>query len=146
MSLTSLPLVGMQTNVPYKIVGAITDNDVGKAVKTTTTTDTVELCGDGDEIYGFINSVEVGTEDGSVVVTVCISGRARVTLDGAIPVGSMVESGAQEAAGSVKAGDWANVSVHTLDDTSATTLMNSTFTKNWILISSDGTDGTVESI
>jgi hypothetical protein len=126
----------MQTNVTYKAVGAITDNDVGKAVKISAT-DTVELCADGDPIYGFINSVEIGTEDGAVVVTVCIKGRVRVTLDGIIAIGAVVEAGAQEAAGTAKAGNWANVSTHTA----------AAGEKNWVLISgagTDGTDGTVE--
>jgi len=136
MSLKSLPLVGMQTNVTYKIVGAITDNDVGKSVKMSAT-DKVELCADGDAIYGFINSVEVGTEDGAVVVSVCIKGRVRVTCDSTIAIGAMIEAGAQEAAGSVKAGNWANVATHTA----------AAGEKNWMLISgagTDGTDGTVE--
>lgn len=136
MSLKSLPLVGMQTNVAYKIVGAITDNDVGKSVKMSAT-DTVTLCADGDAIYGWINSVEVGTEDGLVVVSVMIKGRARVTLDGVVAIGALVEAGAQAAAGTAKAGNWSNVSTHTA----------AAGEKNWILISgagTDGTDGTVE--
>ena len=146
MSLKSLPLVGMQENVPYKIVGAITDNDVGKAVKLSAS-DTVTLCADGDAIYGFINSVEVGTEDGLVVVSVCIRGRARVTLDGTVAIGAMIEAGVQAAAGTAKVGNWSNVAVHVLDTTTTITLAASTFVKNWILISgagADGTDGTVE--
>lgn len=163
MSLKSLPLVGMQTNVAYKIVGAITDNDVGKAVKTSAT-DKVELCANGDTIYGFINSVEVGTEDGAVVVSVCIGGRVRVTLDGDIALNSIVESGAQEAAGAVKAGNWANVSIKSAvaadlaDDASGALIAASVNAlladalvakKNWTLISgagTDGTDGTIEYI
>ena len=136
MSLKSLPLVGMQTNVPYKIVGAINDNDVGKAVKMSAT-DTVELCADTDPIYGFINSVEVGTEDGLVVVSVCIKGRVRVTLNGTVNIGNLVASGAQTAAGTAKAENWATASAHTAVAGQ----------KNWILISgagTAGTDGTVE--
>ncbi len=137
MSLQSLPLVGMQDNVTYKIVGAITDADVGKAVKMSAT-DTVTLCSDGDAIYGFINSVEVGTEAGLVVVGVCVKGRVRVTLDGTVAIGAMVEAGAQTAAGTAKVGNWANVAAHTA----------AAGDKNWMLISgagTDTTDGTVES-
>lgn len=145
--LKSLPLVGGQLNATYKISDAgVNDNDVGKAVIMSTTTDTVTLAGDGDEIYGFIQSIEPGTEGGDVVVTVCIKGRVRVTLDGAIALGSMIESGAQEAAGAVKAASWANVSIHTLATDTVANLVASTFFKNWILISSDGTNGTVESL
>lgn len=161
MTLKALPLVGMQENVPYKIVGAITDNDVGKAVKLSAT-DTVTLCADGDPIYGFINSVEIGTEDGLVVVGVLIRGRQRVTLDGDVAIGSIVECGAQEAAGTAKAGNWANVSIKaavaadlavdasgTLIAASVNALLADALVakKAWVLVSgagTDGTDGTVE--
>lgn len=156
MSLKSLPLVGMQTIVPYTIVGAITDNDVGKAVKLSAT-DKVELCDNGDLIYGFINSVEIGTEGGLVVVGVLIKGRVRVTLDGTVAIGAIIEAGAQEAAGSVKAGNWANVSTKTAVaadlavDASGTLIAASVNAlladalvpkKAWTLISGAGTDGT----
>lgn len=161
MSLTVLPLVGMQTIVPYTIVGAITDNDVGKAVKLSATSK-VELCADGDSIYGFINSVEVGTEGGLVVVGVLIAGRQRVTLDGDVAIYAIVESGAQEAAGTAKAGNWANVSTKTAVaadlaiDASGTLIAASVNAlladalvpkKAWTLIAgaaTDGTDGTIE--
>ncbi len=146
MSLKALPLVGMQTIVPYTIVGAITDNDVGKSVKISAT-DKVELCADGDPIYGFIESVEVGTEGGLVVVGILIKGRVRVTLDGVVAIGASIEAGAQAAAGTAKVGNWSNVSAHAMDDTTTTTLEASILTKNWVLISgagTDGTDGTVE--
>lgn len=131
--MNSLPQVGEQTNRPYKIDDAgINDNDLGKAVKFSAA-NTVALCGDGDEIYGFINSIEEGTEDGKTVVGVTVSGRARVTLDGDVALGAVVEAGAQTAAGTAKAGNWANVSVHT---------PAATDNKRWMLVAGAGTDGT----
>ncbi len=138
MSLNSLPLVGGQTRATYKIVGAITDNDVGKPVKMSAT-DTVTLCADGDPIYGFVDSVEIGTEGGLVVVGVVTAGRVRVTLDGTVAIGALVEGAAAAAAGTAKPTNWANVSTHTA----------AAGEKNWMLISgagTDGTDGTVESL
>lgn len=97
----------------FKINGAITDNDVNKPVKLAAS-DTVELCADGDQIYGFINSVEVHKEDGKVVVGVQIKGRKWVTLSGASAVGTIVEAAANGAAGTALATNWGLVSEHTL--------------------------------
>lgn len=47
----------------------LTDADVGKAVKLSGDNQ-VDLCADGDEILGFISSVEPGTLDGYVIVGV----------------------------------------------------------------------------
>lgn len=133
--------VGENLNVTYKITGAVDDNDLNKPVKITAT-DEVVLCSDGDEIYGFINSVERHTADGKVIVGVQIAGRRKVTLDGAAAVGSMVEAAANTAVGTALGQNWGIVSAHVLDDTTATTLMNSIFNKNWVVISGAGTDGT----
>lgn len=133
-------LAGMNSNVMYKIVGAITDADVNKPVKLSAT-DLVELCADGDQIYGFINSVEVGTQDGKVVVGVQLDGRRWVTLSGDSAVGTVVEAGANTAAGVALVGNWGVVSAHTLDTTSAVTLAAGLFDKNWKVISGTGLDG-----
>lgn len=122
--------VGSNTNVTYKIVGAITDADVNKPVKLSAT-DTVELCADGDNIYGFINSVEQYTADGKVVVGVQIDGRRKVTLDGAAAVGTVVEAAANTAAGTALGANWGLVSVHT-----AAAADN----KRWLVISGTGLD------
>lgn len=50
------------------VSGAVTLQDVGKAVSLDTTQDnTVKLAGDGDEIYGRLASVETGGLDGLTV-------------------------------------------------------------------------------
>jgi hypothetical protein len=141
MAFSSLPNVGEQVNRTYLISDAVTDNDLGKPVSLTAT-DTVSLAADGGEIYGFINSLEVGTSGGKNVVGVVVSGRVRVTLSGACALGSHIEAAANAAAGVAKTTDWGAVSIHTLDTTSVATLAASTFKKNWILISGAGTDGT----
>lgn len=149
MSFQALPTTGGQVNVTMKIDDAgINDNDLGKPV-VLHATDTVALAVAGEEIYGFINSIEVGTEGGKSIVGVCIRGRARVTLEGDIALGSIVEAGTIAAAGAAKVGNWAAVVIHVPDITTATTLRDSTFIKNWVLISgagTDTTDGVVESM
>lgn len=97
----------------FKCASAVTDNDVNKPVKLSAS-DTVDLCADGDQIYGFINSVEVHKEDGKVVVGVQIKGRKWVTLSGASAVGTIVEAAANTAAGTALATNWGLVSTHTL--------------------------------
>lgn len=137
----SLPLVGQQTIVPYKIEGAITDADLGKPVKLTSA-DTVSLCAATDGIYGFITSVEVASVDGKVLVGVVIRGRVRCTLSGSLAVGAIAAAAANTAAGSAKGQNWGIVQAHVPDITSTTTLRDTTFTKNWTLISGAGTTGT----
>lgn len=138
MAFKALPIVGEQVNRTYTITGAITDNDIGKPVKISGT-DNVALCADGDAIYGFINSVEVGTTGGKVVVGVVVSGRVRVILSGAVALGALVEAAANTAAGTAKAGSWGLVSTHAA----------AAGQKNWILISgtgADGAEGVIESL
>lgn len=130
MGFTSQVLVGQNDNVPYKIVGAVTDLDLNKPVKLSAT-DTVTLCADGDNIYGFINSIEVGTEGGLVMVGVQIDGRRMVTLDGAAAVGTLVEAAANTAVGTALGANWGLVSVHT-----AAAADN----KRWMVISGTGLD------
>ena len=126
--------VGENVNVTYKIDDSgITDNDINKPVKLSAA-DTVALCADGDNIYGFINSVERHTADGKVVVGVQISGRRWVVLDGAAAVGTVVEAAANTAAGTANAATWGKVSVHT---------PAAADNKRWLVISGAGTDGTV---
>lgn len=139
---TSKPTVGSNTIETYKITGAIVDADIGKPVKITAT-DEVVLCADGDEIYGFIASVEPHTADGKVVVGVQIDGRKFVILSGNSAVGTLVEAAANEAAGTANAGDYALVSVHARATDTVANLSASIFTKNWKVISGAGTDGTV---
>ena len=131
---TVKPLVGGNEYDTFKITGAITDVDIDKPVAITAT-DEVVLCSDGDEIYGFISSIEPNLADGKVVVGVQLSGRKYVILDGAAAVGTLVEAAANTAAGTAKAGNYGLVSVHTYDTTTAITLAADIFSKNWKVIS-----------
>ncbi len=132
-----LPKAGEQTNHEFQIVGAIVDGDVGKPVKLTTTSGRVELCDDGDVIFGFINSVERGTDAGYVVVGVVTKGRVRCTTSGTVAVGALVEAAANTAAGTdiVK---WGLVSTHAA----------AAGEKQWMAITggTTGTDITIETV
>jgi len=123
--------VGTNRVVMYMVDGAITDADVNKPVKLSGTSDLLELCSDGDQIYGFIDSVEVSPEDGKVVCGVLIEGRTYVTLSGASAVGTMVEAGANTAAGTALTSNWGVVSTH---------IMVATTEKQWKIISGTGLD------
>jgi hypothetical protein len=123
--------VGENTYKTYKAAAAVTDSDIGKPVKISAT-DEVALCADGDQIYGFISSVEPATADGKKVVGVLVDGRAWVILSGASAVGTIVEAAANTAAGTAKAGAFGLVSTHT--KVAATV-------KCWLVISGTGADG-----
>ena len=125
--------VGRQICSTYKIASTTTDLDIGKPVKLSAT-DTVALCSAGDQIYGFIVSVEPQTADGSKVVTVCTGGRIKVLLSGAAAPGTMVQAAANTASGVAKAGAYGVVAAHTV--VTATV-------KFWMVVSGAGTDGTV---
>lgn len=74
--------------------------DIGKPVKLTG--DTVVLCADGDEIYGFIASVEAYSKNGhSVGGVVCDAGREMVAIDeaGGLAVSDLVVAGTAVAFG-----------------------------------------------
>ena len=130
MSATQKVNVGTNRVVMFKVDGAITDADVNKPVKLSDT-DLLALCADGDQIYGWIESVEVGTEDNKVICGVLIEGRTYATLSGASAVGTIVEAGANTAAGTALAGKWGVVSTHT-----AVAGTN----KRWQIISGTGLD------
>ena len=143
---TQKPRVGGNNYETWKITGAVTDNDIGKPVKIAST-DLLVLCSDGDPIYGWIATVDSGpvgqgdTADGKVVVTIQTDGRIYAILSGASTFGAIIEAAANTAAGTANAGNFALVSTHAYDDTSATTLMNSLVEKQWKIISGAVTDG-----
>jgi hypothetical protein len=137
---TLKPNVGENVYETFKAAAAITDNDIGKPVKIGAT-DEVALCADGDEIYGFIASVEPQTADGKKVVGVLVSGRKFVILDGNAAVGTLVEAAANTNAGVANAGAYGLVSVHVVDDTNVGTLKATIFAKNWKVISGTGLNG-----
>jgi len=151
-------VVGVNTNIAYKITDAgITDADVNKPVKISATS-LVALCSDGDQIYGFINSVERGTQDGKVVVGIQVDGRRWVTTSGTVAIGEIVEAATNTAAGTALGEDWGIVSTKSAvaadiaDDatgaeiaTAVNTLLAEALvgsqTKNWVMISGVGTTG-----
>ena len=102
--------VGMNVILTFKCASTgVTDVDVNKPVKWSAS-DTVDLCSDGDQIYGFIDSIEPYTLDGKPVVGVQIDGRRWITCSGAITPGALVESAANTAAGTALATNWGLVS------------------------------------
>ncbi len=104
-----LPKVGEGDRREWKIVGSVTDADVGKPVKMSAGDGQVTVCSDGDAIYGFIDSVERGTDGGLVVVTILERGSCRVSASGTIALGDIVEAGANQAVGT-KPTTWGVVS------------------------------------
>jgi len=97
------PTVNVDGYFSAKLKGAITDNDVGKPVKLSTdTTDTFELCSDGDAIDAFIVTIDPATADGLVFATLNNGGLIRCEASGAMNVGELVEAGAVAAAGTAE--------------------------------------------
>lgn len=139
-----LPTVDVSTYFTAKIKGDVTDNDVGKPVKLSVdTTDTYELCADGNLIDAFIVGLEPATADGLHLVTLQGGGRKRVEASGALVVGGLVEAGAVAAAGTAETNGLPLVSTHTLDVTSATTLSASVGKVHWRVISGATANGTI---
>lgn len=71
----------------------LTDADVGKPVKMTADS-TYGLCSDGDQIEGFVRSVEPFTVEGTSFGGVQIAQFKTVTVDGAIAIGDYVVAAA----------------------------------------------------
>lgn len=80
-----------------------TDADINKAVKYSKTTNgTMVLCGVGDEIEGFVESLESFTQDGQTFGSVFGRGaliRQWVQADASLALGDYVVAAAQEAVG-----------------------------------------------
>lgn len=97
------PTINVAGYFSAKLKGAITDNDVGKPVKLSSdTTDTFELCSDGDAIDAFIVAVDPATADGLVFATLNNGGLIRCEASGAMNVGELIEAGAVAAAGTAE--------------------------------------------
>lgn len=125
--------VGENVYKTFKTHASTTDADIGKPVKLSAT-DEVALCADGDQVYGWIASVEPATADGKKIVSVLTDGRVWAILSGASAVGTIVEAAANTAVGVAKAGAFGLVSTHT--KVTATV-------KCWMVISGTGADGSV---
>jgi len=127
-----------------KLKASLTDNDIGKPVKLSTdTTDTYELCADGDGIDGFLTGLESATADGLVFGTINNKGMIRVEASGEMNIGDLVESGAVAAADTAETNGLPLVSTHTPDTTTAITLAADLFQVNWRVVSGSTSDGVV---
>lgn len=132
----------------------LADADVGKAVKLIAT-DTYGLCADGDEIEGFLHSVEPATIDGYSFGSVQVTGRKAVKFDGTVAFGAKVLCGAIVARGTALASLGA-VKVKTGTAASQLTSGNYTYTERtpnthlWRVISAaataDGTSAIIERV
>lgn len=90
--------------------GAWSDSDIGKPVKLSG--DNVDLCASGEEIYGFIMSVEPYTQDGDDVAGVAcdVNQEAEVADEaGTLTVGTLVEAGTATAVATATPTNGANV-------------------------------------
>jgi hypothetical protein len=88
--------------------------DIGKAVKLSG--NTVVVCADGDEIYGFISSVEAGSKNGySIGSVVCDAGREVWANDlaGGLAVGDLVVASTAVALGTAHHANGAHVKART---------------------------------
>lgn len=95
---TISPYLPDRTELGY---GTWTDTDINKAV-TLRDASTVELANSGDEIYGFVTAVEVGTSGGYRVMSVAADpGREVYATDesGGLAVGTVVKAGTETALG-----------------------------------------------
>jgi hypothetical protein len=122
--------VGENIYQTYLTAAATTDADIGKPVKLNATSE-VALCDDGDQIFGFIASVEPQTVGGKKLVSVLTSGRVYVILSGNSAIGTLVEAHTNTDAGVAKAGNYGLVSTHTL--------VAGTY-KQWRVIAGSGLD------
>lgn len=120
--------------------GNLVDADIGKPVKLVAT-DRYDLCVDGDEIAGFINSIEPASVGGYSYGTIRKGPFIAVELSGDAAVGTLVEAAAITAAGTALANGLPIVSVHVEDITTVTTLRDSTFKTNYRVVSGTGLDG-----
>lgn len=132
------PTVDVSAYFTAKVKGDITDADVGKPVKLSVdTTDTYELCADGDGIDAFIVGIEPATADGLHLATLNgnkAGARQRVEASGAMTVGDLVEAGAVAAAGTAETNKLALVSTHVA---AAGDIVR------WRVISADTSDGSI---
>lgn len=97
-SFRMLPRVDDNEYITAKMHVAVTDADVGKPVKFYAA-DTFTLCADGDNIDGFLHSVENHTSGGKKICTIQTKGRRCVQVDDAsnIALGVRVEAAAPAA-------------------------------------------------
>lgn len=120
--------------------GGLVDADIGKPVKLVAT-DRYAICADGDEIAGFVASIEPASVGGYTFGTIRKGPFVAVELDGAAAIGTLVEAAAPAANGTAEANGLPKVSVHVEDITSVTTLRDTTFKTNYRVVSGTGLTG-----
>ena len=125
--------------------GGLVDADIGKPVKLVAT-DRYDLCVDGDEITGFVNSIEPASVGGYAFGTIRKGPFIAVELDGDAAIGTLVEAAAITAAGTALANGLPVVSVHVEDITTVTTLRDTTFKTNYRVVSGTGLDGDLTAV
>jgi hypothetical protein len=148
------PLIGTEAVTARLGVGSgssnyVDDKELGKVVKLVGDSQ-YNLCAQGDQIEGFISSVESFTADDFSIGGVVTEGRFKVTLDGlqatagtgVIAVGDYVVAGTPTAKGTALAGAYPKVC-------KATTQTGMYFA--WRVVSLDGTTavgqtGTIERV
>ncbi len=142
-----------------KLFGAVTDNDVGKPFKLKTgTTDTYEICTDGDAIDAFLKGLEPETADGLKFGVLDNSGRQRCEMEDAANIGGLVECGTIAALGTAEtnglpvvtaksavAADLATDASGTLIAASVNALLAEALlpSQGWRIISGNTTDGVI---
>jgi hypothetical protein len=154
-----MPTVNVDGYFTAKLVGNVTDVDVGKPVRLTTTSpDTYQICADGEAIDAFIVGIEPATADGLHLATLNNRGYVRCEADGAMTIGGLVEAAANAAAGTANAGGLPYVSAKAVVGADLTTTASGTqisvavnlllaelalATPQWRVVSSAAADGTV---
>lgn len=101
MSFKMTESANVDNYISAKILGAVTDADIGKTVKLATTVpDSYELCANNDHIEGFITGLDPMTQDGVKFGTIQVTGMKRVEAGSAgIVIGGYVAATAQTAPG-----------------------------------------------
>ena len=125
--------------------GNLVDADIGKPVKLVAT-DRYDLCADGDEIEGFVDSISASSVGGYSFGTIRKGPFIRVELSGDAAVGSLVEAAAPAAAGTAETNGLPVVSAHVEVITTVTTLRDSTFKHNYRVVSGTGLDGDLTAV
>lgn len=130
-------------------IGTTSDNpkassakDIGKPVKLSG--DTVVLCADGNEIYGFIESVNVGTMDGYAIGGVLSDpGHEVLATDevGNLAVGDLVVAGTPVALGTANPSTGPNVKKATMSMTVDGETVPLVPVQKWMVLAYYGTKG-----
>lgn len=149
---TFAPLAGDINHVISAKLGAstsakLTDNDIGKPLKLLAA-GRYGLCSDGDNIDGWLVSVDPETVDGYAFGSVQIGGRVYAQLEGASTFGYVVEAGTTAAYNTAEASGYGQVSssaIYTTLDATSTgdEAIPFILAKKWRIISGAVTDDAI---